>query len=119
MTPEQLRELGRLLSNVVAHIGMLCHMGDGGIDMLKTALGEVASFVSSLTAPPWTGEAPTVAGWYWWREDESDEWLPWEVFPVEETECWALYMHTEAGTMCPVSTVGGQWSGPLPEPGEE
>ena len=114
---ERRAELGRLLTVVVGASSTIPRDGDSAIVAVQTALGDVLSFVSSLTAPPWTSDAPTVTGWYWVDRGDNNPrvfevsvqdgrakanvfgtWLSWE-FCVEE-ECFR------------------QWSGPLPEPPE-
>lgn len=56
----------------------------------------------------WTKKAPTEDGWYWWREDISRHGAVLRV--VDDR----VYL---AGCPFPLSDFGGEWYGPLVEPG--
>jgi len=115
MTPEQRIVLETLLVNhehAARCAGMMRLPDTMALDKSRSAIG---SFCSTLpSAPPWTSEAPTVAGDYRWRIDgvvklcliTHSDWRPGELaawLPGDEADY-------------PPEDMGGQWSGPLPEP---
>jgi hypothetical protein len=65
----------------------------------------------------WTKEKPTSDGFYWWRSDASSECAKTVVYVMEYVDgrglrvCW----HDREDMLC---SIGGEWSGPIPEPRE-
>lgn len=68
-------------------------------------------------APAWTTAAPSVPGWYWWRAAHAEARVVEVVeFPWRGTN--ALMAAESPIGPCWVSSMGGEWCGPLPVPGE-
>jgi len=59
----------------------------------------------------WTGEKPTVPGWYWWREHG----VPLVVELVHNMNM-ELMIEDDARH---IGKLGGEWAGPLEPPKEE
>jgi hypothetical protein len=64
----------------------------------------------------WTKRPPIEAGWYWWRESLAFHarcvWV-WRASVAPLT----YYVADRPGFTQPVQNQGGQWYGPLQEPG--
>jgi hypothetical protein len=64
----------------------------------------------------WSKETPVEAGWYWWRLLKTREPRCVHV-RMDLTNKLAVYgIHGDSVRGLYVTTVGGEWAGPLPEP---
>jgi len=81
------------------------------VGILNYAKGYWWEKLRSGWALRWTTHVPTSPGWYWWRES-----LAFVALLVRVTECG---FHYRAGDdkRHDSASFGGQWYGPLQEPG--
>ncbi len=62
----------------------------------------------------WTKEQPTQTKPYWWRREPNEAWV---VSVVEmRGSLWVEFFGT--ADKHPLGQMSGEWSGPIPEPGE-
>ncbi len=59
----------------------------------------------------WTATLPTVAGWYWWRYDETCD----RVKSIEKVEPNGCHGGLQIKGV-PLAAFGGEWSGPQSPP---
>lgn len=71
---------------------------------------------SSRSTHKWTKEQPTVAGFYWWREDRGMK--GWLVDVLADLTVKAITGDGDQIDFLHVIEIGGEWQGPL-TPGEE
>ena len=68
----------------------------------------------------WTKEPPTVAGWYWWRQDKDSDAIPAAVVPsyAQPPTIWVKLFG--ASQTRKVGAIGGEWQGPIaPQEGDK
>lgn len=71
---------------------------------------------SSRSTHKWTKEQPTVAGFYWWREDRGMK--GWLVDVLADLTVKAITGDGDQIDFLHVIEIGGEWQGPI-TPGEE
>lgn len=107
MTPQE-REV---LSDLLGNYGTRRVMDDvvGAVRLQS----DIIAFVDSITsAPPWTSEAPTMAGDYRWRRDERSYYTFRRIVAGLDGSVFVDHGEDYDDPL----ELGGQWSGPLPEP---
>jgi hypothetical protein len=66
----------------------------------------------------WTRERPKVEGWYWWRDLEATEDPSDGMIVYVYAANGGLYVDNDGDTVR-LSTVHGEWAGPIEPPGEK
>lgn len=90
-------------------------------DKIVKAWNEIAEnrqstvVVQNRTRLKWTKEKPTENGFYWWRNKEVDG-NTLTVAIVRMSDRTARFIGCDP--FCCLDGVGGEWSGPIPEPEE-
>lgn len=115
MTPEERTKFDGLVNELIIAAANDEYSGGFQSDQvaLNQSIDELAAFCSTLTAaPPWTSEAPRVAGDYRWRRDERSHYTFRRIVAGLDGSVFVDHGEDYDDPL----ELGGQWSGPLPEP---
>lgn len=85
-----------------------------GLVIPRRCAADLRKLAQSLQPPVWSGAAPTVEGWYWWREEPG---------PSADVVCVSkangevdLWVFSDSEVPRRLADMSGQWCGPIPKP---